>query len=376
MPTGFTSVDVLREGDPQGNRMALRLETNTGQEIHALGIPQDWPSRTGPTWCYLFESEGVTLIDPGAHGSFSELEDCLNFVGYSVRDIDRVVVTHGHSDHDGSIAQLMETSDSALWAHQMYAALINYNPWEVQDRDASPIHAAMNRVVSGNMDRRSSSYAARNRRYVDSRKGLTVDHEVDHGDKIGGVEFIYAPGHSPDEICLTLGNVVFTGDHVLPEITPHPTTRAGYSDHVAREIPARFSDPSKSYGLKTYMTSLKTVLDLGESYAVLPAHRLYNRGRFNFVSVRRAAEVIDHHGRRLAQIVQRIDDRPTGLEDMTRGIFERRKLIGGNLFMALSEIVAHVELLEDLGDVEFTDDSMIRHTGSMKFRQFCDGLVN
>lgn len=376
MPTGFTSVDVLREGDPQGNRMALRLETNTGQEIHALGIPQDWPSRTGPTWCYLFESEGVTLIDPGAHGSFSELEDCLNFVGYSVRDIDRVVVTHGHSDHDGSIAQLMETSDSALWAHQMYAALINYNPWEVQDRDASPIHAAMNRVVSGNMDRRSSSYAARNRRYVDSRKGLTVDHEVDHGDKIGGVEFIYAPGHSPDEICLTLGNVVFTGDHVLPEITPHPTTRAGYSDHVAREIPARFSDPSKSYGLKTYMTSLKTVLDLGESYAVLPAHRLYNRGKFNFVSVRRAAEVIDHHGRRLAQIVQRIDDRPTGLEDMTRGIFERRKLIGGNLFMALSEIVAHVELLEDLGDVEFTDDSMIRHTGSMKFRQFCDGLVN
>ena len=376
MPTGFTSVDVLREGDPQGNRMALRLETGAGQEIHALGIPQDWPSRTGPTWCYVFENEGITLIDPGAHGSFSELEDCLNLVGYSVRDIDRVVVTHGHSDHDGSIAQLMETSDSALWAHQMYAALINYNPWEVQNRDASPIHAAMNRVVSGNMDRRSSSYAARNRRYVDSRKGLTVDHEVDHGDQVGDVEFIYAPGHSPDEICLTLGNVVFTGDHVLPEITPHPTTRAGYSDHVAREIPAAFSDPSKSYGLKIYMTSLKTVLDLGESYAVLPAHRLYNRGKFNFVSVRRAAEVIDHHDRRLAQIIQRIDDRPTGLEDMTRGIFERRKLIGGNLFMALSEIVAHVELLEDLGDVEFTDDSMIRHTGSMKFRQFCDGLVN
>ncbi len=376
MPTGFTSVDVLREGDPQGNRMALRLSAKSGHEVHALGVPQDWPSRTGPTWCYVFDSDGITLIDPGAHGSFSELEDGLKVVGYSVGDIDRVVVTHGHSDHDGSIAQLMETSDSALWAHQMYAALINYNPWEVQNRDASPIHAAMNRVVSGNMDRRSSSYAARNRRYVDSRKGLTVDHEVDHADKVGDVEFIYAPGHSPDEICLTLGNVVFTGDHVLPEITPHPTTRAGYSDHVAQEIPAKFSDASKSYGLKTYMTSLKTVLDLGESYAVLPAHRLYNRGRFNFVSVRRAAEVINHHDRRLAQIVQRIDDRPTGLEDMTRGIFERRKLIGGNLFMALSEIVAHVELLEDLGDVEFTDDSMIRHTGSMKFRQFCDGLVN
>ena len=376
MPTGFTSVDTLREGDPQGNRMALRLTTQSGHEIHAIGVPQDWPSRTGPTWCYVLDSDGITLIDPGAHGSFSELEDGLQVAGYSIKDIDRVVVTHGHSDHDGSIAQLVETSDSAVWAHEMYAALINYNPWEVQNRDASPIHAEMNRVVSGNMDRRSSSYAARNRRYVDSRKGLNVDHTVDHGDTVGDVEFIYAPGHSPDELCLTFDNIVFTGDHVLPEITPHPTTRAGYSDHVSEDIPSKYSDPSKSYGLKTYMVSLKTVLDLGESYAVLPAHRLYNRGKFNFVSVNRAAEVINHHSRRLSQIIQRIDDRPTDLEEMTRGVFERRKLIGGNLFMALSEIVAHIELLQDLGDVEFTDDSKIRHTGTMEFRQFCDGLVN
>ena len=375
MPNGFASVDILREGDTQGNRMALRLKTQSGRDIYALGVPQDWPSRTGPTWCYVFDNDGITLIDPGAHGSFSELEDSLNFVGYSVRDIDRVVITHGHSDHDGSIAELVEASDSDLWAHQMYAALINYNPWEVQNRDSSPIHAEMNRVASGNLDRRSSSYDARNRRYVDSRKGLTVDHAINHGDRVADVDFIYAPGHSPDEICLTFDNVVFTGDHVLPEITPHPTTRAGYSDHVAQDIPARFSDPAKSYGLKTYMLSLKTVLDLGETYAVLPAHRLFNRGKFNFVSVERAAEVIDHHGKRLSQIVQRIDDRPTGLEDMTRGVFERRKLIGGNLFMALSEIVAHIELLQDLGDVEFTEDSMIRHTGSMEFRQFCERLV-
>ncbi len=376
MPTGFASVDTLREGDPQGNRMVLRITTRSGQQIHAIGVPQDWPSRTGPTWCYVFENEGVTLIDPGAHGSFSELDDGLNVAGYSARDIDRVVVTHGHSDHDGSIAQLVETSDSSLWAHEMYAALINHNPWDVQNRQASPIHAEMNRVMSGNSDRRSSSDEARNRRYLESRKGLKIDHEVDHGERIGDLEFIYAPGHSPDELCLTLDNVVFTGDHVLPEITPHPTTRAGYSDHVAQDIPARFSDPSSAYGLKTYMVSLKTVLDLGESYAVLPAHRLFNRGRFNFVSVNRAAEVINHHEDRLSQIVRRIDDRPTGLEEMTRDIFEQRKLSGGNLYMALSEIVAHVELLQDLGDVEFTDDSRVRHTGSLRFRQFCDELVN
>ena len=60
------------------------------------------------------------------------------------------------------------------------------------------------------------------------------------------------------------------------------------------------------------MLALKTVLDLGETYAVLPAHRLFNRGKFNFVSVRRAAEVIEHHGDRLGQIVERIHDKPAG----------------------------------------------------------------
>ena len=376
MPNLFASVDTLRAGDPQGNRMVLRIVTRNGHTIHAIGVPQDWPSRTGPTWCYVFEDDGTTLIDPGAQGSFPEVEDGLRVAGYAVSDIDRVIVTHGHSDHDGSTAQLVDAADAQLCAHTMYAALIPYNPWEVQNRAASPIHAEMNRVASGNTDRRSESYAARNRRYIEARKGITVHCEVGDGDTIGDLAVIYAPGHSPDELCLTLDGVVFTGDHVLPEITPHPTTKAAYADHVMERVPADFSNPSSAYGLETYMKSLKTILDLGEERAVLPAHRLYNRDRFNFVSVVRAGEVISHHGHRMAHILRRLSDRPAGLEEVTRGVFERRKLTGGNLFMALSEVVAHVELLQDVGDVEFTDESKLRRTGSEKFRHFVRELLN
>ena len=372
----FASVDTLRAGDPQGNRMVLRIVTRNRRVIHAIGVPQDWPSRTGPTWCYVFQDDGTTLIDPGAQGSFSEVEDGLRVAGYAVTDIDRVIVTHGHSDHDGSTAQLVDTADAQLNAHTMYAALIPYSPWEVQSRTASPIHAEMSRVASGSIDRRSESYAARNRRYIEARKGITVHREVGDGDTIGDLVVIYAPGHSPDELCLTLDGVVFTGDHVLPEITPHPTTKAAYSDHVMQDIPAAFNDPSSAYGLEVYMRSLKTISDLGEKRAVLPAHRLFNRGRFNFVSVVRAGEVISHHGLRMAQILELLEDRPTGLEEVTRGVFERRKLAGGNLFMALSEIVAHVELLQDVGDVEFTDESKLRRTGSEEFRHFVRELLN
>ena len=376
MPSLFASVDTLRAGDPQGNRMVLRIVTRNGHVIHAIGVPQDWPSRTGPTWCYVFEDDGTTLIDPGAQGSFPEVEDGLRVAGYTVSDIDRVIVTHGHSDHDGSTAQLVDAANARLHAHTMYAALIPFSPWEVQDRSSSPIHAEMNRVASGNSDRRSESYAARNRRYVEARKSLTVHREVGDGDSIGELEVIYAPGHSPDELCLTLDGVVFTGDHVLPEITPHPTTKAAYSDHVMREIPSAFSNPSSAFGLEVYMRSLKTIYDLGETRAVLPAHRLFNRGNFNFVSVVRAGEVISHHGQRMSQIVRQLDDRPTGLEEVTRGVFESRKLSGGNLFMAMSEVVAHVELLQDIGDVEFTEEAKLRQTGSLEFRHFVRELLN
>ena len=376
MPTGFQSVETLRPGDPQGNRMVLRLTTDAGRRIHAIAVPQDWPSRTGPTWCYVFSEEGLNLIDAGAQGSFAELEDGLRVAGYSVRDLDRVIVTHSHLDHDGATPRVVDASGAELWAHTMYAALVGHNPRHVQDRGSSPIHVEMERVVSANFEGRPSPYVERSLRYADSRKGLSVDRRIHGGEQVGEMRFLYTPGHSPDELCVTLDGVVFTGDHVLPEITPHPTTKAAFANHVLQSIPSGFEDSSKSYGLETYMRSLKTVLDLGPNVALLPAHRLFNRGRFNFVTAHRAQEVIEHHSERMDRILRRIGSQPASLESVTRAEFSHRKLQDGNLFMALSEVVAHVELLQDVGDLELTPDSKLRHLGSQRFHQFVQQLLN
>ena len=43
--------------------------------------------------------------------------------------------------------------------------------------------------------------------------------------------------------------------------------------------------------------------------------------------------------------------------------------------MALSEMVAHVELLFDLGDLELNEDRQLVRTGRENYRQFIDELT-
>ena len=42
--------------------------------------------------------------------------------------------------------------------------------------------------------------------------------------------------------------------------------------------------------------------------------------------------------------------------------------------MALSEIVAHIELLEDTGDIEVWEDMRMRSTGSENYRELVAGM--
>ncbi len=383
MSDAFKEVNVLRRGDDQGNRMVVRLTTQRGKAIHAIAVQQDWPSRTGPTWAYLFENEGLTLIDAGANGSVPALTDGIRFAGFNPADIQRVIITHGHSDHDGGAKQLSEETGAQVWAHDIYAHLLPYNPWDIQRRAASPIQEEMRRIAMADRERPAdsspresstlivsqSNYRARHMRYLEAKRGLRVEGRIKDGETLGGLAFMHAPGHSPDELCVTLDGVVFTGDHVLPEITPHPTTKVQYDPEIKARLPAEYRQEDGYYGLATYLNSLKMVVDLGPDVAVLPAHRLFNKGKFNFHTTSRAQEIIDHHAQRLGRILRRVGPQPAPLEEVTRGIFSKRKLIGGNLYAALSEIVAHIELLQDAGDIELTDDHRLRWTGSEYFRE-------
>ena len=369
----FKDVLVLRQGDAQGNQMILRLTTPQGEPLHAIAVPREGHSYTGPTWAYLFENEGLTMIDSGVMDSYAELAEGIQFVGYQPSDLERVIITHGHEDHDGAVGQLIDESGAELWAHEIYSYLLPFAPRDIQGRPISPIQIERERVVDANQARpdRNPSRV----QYLEKRKGLSVKQRIKAGDTAGKLTFLSTPGHSPDELCITLDGAVFTGDHVLPEITPHPTSKTEYTPEVKHSLPHEYHHEDSFYGLETYLRSLKVVTELGPDMSVLPAHRLYNRDKFNFATTARALDTIGHHGQRLEQILEIIGSDPIGLEDVTRRTFQHRVLDGGNLYAALSEVVAHLELLEDAGDVDITEEPMIRATGNHNSRQLLRELV-
>ena len=366
-------IEVRHRGDSYGNGMVLRLTSYRGREIHAIAVPQAWASSTGPTWVYLIDSQGLTLIDAGGPGSFEYLTQGIQRAGFSVRDIERVVITHGHPDHDGTAVQVTTGGGAKLWAHHMYAHLLPYHPWEILGMPDSPVHRELKRVAEAagrGHTGRSSSHGD----YLGWRNGLKVDHKIHDGDRVGDLTFIYAPGHSPDEICISMDGSVFTGDHVLPEITPHPTSKARYPDSIREKLPKEYQDDNEQYGLQVYLRSLKKIMQLDPDTTVLPAHRLFNKNRLNLLTVKRAGEIVEHHLDRLHQIVLGVGQKHMSLREIARGIFSQRNLQGGNLYSALSEVVSHIEVLVDAGDVKVMDDGDVHWQGTENFRQVIQEL--
>ncbi len=356
--------NVIRKGNDNGDGWVIQLETQTGRTVYGIGVAQASTGRTGPTWSYIFENDGLTIIDLGTPGSFDNFLDGYSQLPLSTKDIKRVIFTHGHSDHDGTAHEFCSFSNAELWAHKNYAPLKKYKIWEIQDRESSVLQKELMRISSiliSESDRfsRWNQYSD----YYSNKKNTEISRNLSDQESFEDIQIVQTPGHSPDQIVLLLDNFMFTGDHILPEITPHPTSNTIIKKEVSDSLPSFLKNTSPWFGLGTYLNSLSTTMRLGNEYTILPAHRLHNKGEFNWIDQSRGLEIISHHEKRLKRIIQRLNSNSDSLEDLTRGIFEKSKLLGSNIFAAMSEIVAHLEFLEDCKDIQVSNVGKITVLG-------------
>jgi glyoxylase-like metal-dependent hydrolase (beta-lactamase superfamily II) len=361
--------DVIVKGKDNGEGMVIHYRTTRGTDIFGLGVPNvyvdaDWD--LGPTWCYLISGHETTLIDTGRPGRFDVFEALLKSTDKKLSDIDRIVITHSHEDHDGNVAEIVSVAPVELWAHTIYRQMISYHP-QVTDGAPHPELPGSCRIC-----RMPEAFYRKNcLPYHKARSALIVDFAITDGQVLQSedISFVFTPGHSPDSLCIVLEDeVIFTGDTLLPDITSQPSLAFTFQINQ-RILPEEYRQRNDIYGLMSYIKSLSKLAGLRSQplKATFPAHRLFYNGRFNLLdSCRRAKEIIQFHIDRCRDILKIIDDKPTGIEEIVVRHFPPSRLAGMGKSLAENEIRAHLEIMEDCGDIiwERGGQKIVKATGT------------
>ncbi|MGV9381418.1 MBL fold metallo-hydrolase [Nonomuraea sp. NPDC003707] len=291
----------------------------------------------GYTLVYALESpKGPVLVDAGWNhpDAWDALSGGLAAVGIDVSTVSGVVVTHFHPDHAGLAGQVKDVSGAWIAMHEADAALVRLmHDYAAEEHES----------FQSDMLRRAGADPGEARQAVSRPTPPALpDRRLRDGDLVDlpgrKLRAVHTPGHTPGHICLHLEDAdrLFTGDHVLPDITPHVGIYPYDRDDV---------DP-----LGDFLDSLDRVADLGPLDA-LPAHEWI----FPDVAAR-AVQIRHHHDEKLVRLRALLAQRPEPLTiwevaammTWNRPWDDLSPMLKG---MAAGEAAAHLRTLEARGEV-------------------------
>ncbi len=369
--------DVISEGDGSGDEMVVRFRLPSGLEIFGLPTKNFYGGHwdLGPTWNYAVMADKPFLVDAGKFGQGHRLLAMMETAGISDSDLDFVLISHSHEDHDGGLAELIETTRLSVKAHAIYDHLIRQYPSQSPEAKKEKFPAKCWHCFMP-----ESFYAKNCLAYHRVLQGLTVDVISDGQTQLGSDICTYhLPGHSPDCLALRLGeDAIIVGDIILPDISPWPTRKAMF-DEVAHVIRPAYTDAAAIFGLSRYIRSLKTLIRIANDHpelVVLPAHRLYYNDHWYPIDLAgRARQLLAHHMERCGAIIEILNGKPKSAEEIAAEHFEDRLLEGYGILMATNEIVSHCELLIESGDVLIANGDRFAASGSTQFEAHIQNLT-
>ncbi|GHF93571.1 MBL fold metallo-hydrolase [Streptomyces zaomyceticus] len=328
--------------------------TEHGGGVWSLRVPiPDNP--LGHTLVHVLDTDrGPVLVDTGWDdpASWTELTGGLDALGLSVREIHGVVITHHHPDHHGLSGRVREESGAWIAMHAADTAVVR------RTREADPgtwlEYLARKLAAAGAPeDHLAPLRAARTSGRMRTLPGLRSalpDREIVPGELLDlagrRLRAIWTPGHTPGHVCLHLEEEhpsrlpghgrLFSGDHLLPGISPHIGLYEDPDDAIE-------TDP-----LGDYLDSLERIGRLGVA-EVLPAHQHAFTD-----SAGRVRELLDHHEDRLTGLLGLLATPLTPWQLAERMEWNRpwEQIPYGSRNIAVSEAEAHVRRLVKLGRAE------------------------
>jgi len=329
-----------RHTGPVKERDLAPLVDRIPEGVLAAALPTPFP--VGPVNCYLLPGDPVTVVDPGmvTPESIAALQSLLAAASLETADVDQILVTHGHPDHYGAAGWVAERSGARILCGAAEAPKLLGAPRPTYDRLLLDLGMPARMVVEAGTMRKAV------RDLVRTPDPAMLFHLVD-GDRLtaGGREWsvLETPGHAVGHLSLHEpdGDVLLSGDHLLPRITPNPV------------LEPDDAPPGRRHSLIEYLGSLGRFAGLDPA-VVLPGHGP------PFTDVPQLVErVRAHHadrGDRILSLVARLGS-PTPY-DVAMQLFPGLK--GFGVMLGVSEVIGHLDLLASDGRVRQVDESPVR----------------
>jgi glyoxylase-like metal-dependent hydrolase (beta-lactamase superfamily II) len=309
--------------------------------VHRIPVPT--PFAVGKMNAYLIEDDPLTLIDTGPNygRGLDVLSEAIAAHGHSVEDIGLILLTHNHSDHIGLAEILVEHSGAEVAALGIGAErLANYTA-EAERDDELAVELMLRSGIPEEIALALQSVS-------DSYRGwgapVQVTRPLADGDavELSGrkLEVLYRPGHSVLDTVFwdAERQFGFVGDHLLPHISSNPL--------ISRPLDG---SPGRTRSLIAYEDSMAKTRELPEGSLLFPGH----------------GEPIDDHRSlidgRFASTVRRKEKLLRLISEGPRSGYELAQSMWGNIavtqaFLTLSEVIGHMDILEDEGRVREIDD--------------------
>lgn len=298
----------------------------------------------------VLEPGHTILFDVGS-GSETSSRD-IDFSFAVIRDIfgqdvhlaqlDTAIISHAHIDHFGGVKHITDNSSAKLCVHELDARVIaNFEERVVIATKDVDIYLSRAGVDASARKELLEMYG-NSRHWFKSQR---VDRTLRDGDIIGhGHRVIHVPGHCPGLICLNVGDILLTSDHVLDRITPH-----------------QFPQAITPYaGLEHYLESLAKVRNLEGINLALGGHE------DPIPDLRTRVDEIDaFHRERLRAVLQTCKE-PQSIRDVSRALFGTREHY--DRLLAIEEAGAHVEYLYARGQLRIANLDEVAQAGDPVIR--------
>jgi glyoxylase-like metal-dependent hydrolase (beta-lactamase superfamily II) len=307
------------------------MATRVSDKIYKIEVPIPFPVKT--TNVFFVDEPPRTLVDAGikTEVSFEALKKGLEEIGFGLNAIERILITHGHIDHYGQAKRLSSLSGAPIYIHS-----------KEYGRTRSILHSLgfLKSVLLRNGAPKALVDEAIH--FIESAQNLADPLEeaifLNDGDSISFRSMtwrtLHCPGHSPGLICFYWPEkkILFTGDHLLKEITPNPILNV--SENI---FPLRY--PS----LREYLTSLEKIERMALSL-LLPGHGEEIHDARGLIQ-----KVFSHHKERMNLVVAFLSKGEKTPFEIAMDLFPGVPPF--EVFLGISEAVGHLEILREKGMV-------------------------